>query len=252
MNAPLTRKAAVVLAAGKGKRMKSDLPKVLHTIKGRPMIAILLDTLVQTQFDRIIVVIGHEGEQVRAALAGYPVQFVWQRRQLGTGDAVKKTGELLGDFEGTTFVTVGDVPFLSGRSIRGLLDQHEACHATATCLSAIPADPKQYGRIVRHGDSDRLEAIIEYKDASEDIRSIREVNTGIFCFDNRRLFEALDEIRNDNVQREYYLTDVIKILHDKGLAVHVVPVSNPDEAEGINSVEELQNLARIFDARLSD
>ena len=243
------RKAAVVLAAGKGKRMKSDLPKVLHRIHGKPMVSILLDTLVAMKFDPIVVVIGHKGEMVKEALSSYPVRFVWQREQLGTGHAVMMARDELAGFEGTTLVVAGDVPFLSQESIQSLIEKHESTHSAATCLSAIFDDPAGYGRIVRDGDSDRLTQIIEHKDASEEVRHIREVNSGTFCFDNHLLLETLDKIGTDNAQGEYYLTDAVKILYDKGLPVSVAVAANPDEVKGVNSVDQLEQLERVFDNR---
>lgn len=241
--------AAIVLAAGKGKRMKSDLPKVLHEIHGRPMIKILLDTLATLKLDRTVVVIGHRGEEVEQALAGYPVSFAWQREQLGTGHAVMMTRELMADFDGLTLVVVGDAPFLSVSSVRKLLDMHHATRAVATCLSMILPDPAQYGRIVRDGTSDRLIDIVEFKDADEKVRRINEVNSGIFCFENRSLFSVIDRLDRGNAQQEYYLTDVVKIFNSNGLRVSVVPSDRPEEVLGVNSVEDLEELARKFPAR---
>lgn len=239
-------RACIVLAAGKGKRMKSDLPKVLHDINGQPIIRILLDTLNEVHFDRIVVVIGYKGEMVQEALKGYEVDFAWQREQLGTGHAVMMAKEHLGDFDGTTLVALGDVPFLSAASIERLFEIHEKNHATSTCLSAILDDASGYGRIVRKPGTDTLQEIVEDKDASPVIARIKEINTGTFCFDNRTLFDTLDMISNDNAQGEYYLTDTIKIMHDKGLRVSVVAADNPDEVRGINSVEQLNLLAKKF------
>ncbi|MDX9856223.1 MAG: NTP transferase domain-containing protein [candidate division Zixibacteria bacterium] len=239
-------RAAIVLAAGKGKRMKSDLPKVLHEIHGRPMIRILLDTLEPLAFDRTVVVIGFKGDLVEKALADYPVDFVWQHEQRGTGHAVMMARERLRDFDGTTLVCAGDVPFLTERSVRDLISVHERTKAAATCLSAIFDDPTGYGRIVRDGDSDFLRAIVEHKDASEEIQRIREINSGTFCFDNRRLFGVIDDIDDRNAQGEYYLTDAVKILHGKGLKVAVVTCREPDEVRGVNSKEQLEALAEKF------
>jgi bifunctional UDP-N-acetylglucosamine pyrophosphorylase/glucosamine-1-phosphate N-acetyltransferase len=243
-------RAAIVLAAGKGKRMKSDLPKVLHPINGRPIIAILLDSLLQLQLSQVVVVIGYMGEAVQKELTDYPVTFVWQRQQLGTGHAVQMAREVLGDFQGTTLVALGDVPFLTEATIRQLYTVHEDTGAAATCLSAVLEDPTGYGRIVRDGQSNRLRDIIEDRDTSIREQKIREINTGLFCFDNKLLFEVLAQVNNDNEQGEYYLTDTVKILHRKNLVVSVVTVENPDEALGVNSEEQLQLLARKFD-RLS-
>jgi len=242
-------KAVIILAAGQGKRMKSDLPKVLHRIDGTPIIRILLNRLIPMGFAKIVVVIGHQGEMVRNELTDYPVEFAWQREQLGTGHAVKMTQEIMGDFNGTTLVAAGDVPYLSQESIVGLFRTHQEAGAVATCLSAVFDDPTGYGRIVRDGDTDSLREIVEHKDASEEILKINEINSGTFCFDNQRLFATIDEIGQDNAQGEYYLTDAVKILHDKGLKVAVVAASNPDEVRGVNSVDQLQQLAEKFGDR---
>ncbi len=240
------KRAAIVLAAGKGKRMKSDLPKVLHEINGRPMIRMVLDTLRDLRFERIVVVIGHKGELVQEALRDYDVKFAWQREQLGTGHAVLMTSDLMADFDGTTLVAAGDVPFLSAGSIRNLFETHQSMGASATCLSALFADPTGYGRIVREDDSDILKEIVEHKDASEQIRAINEINSGTFCFDNQALFQALKQVGKDNAQGEYYLTDTIKIMHDNGLTVAVRTAENPDEVLGVNSVEQLEEVAGKF------
>ncbi len=242
-------RAAIVLAAGKGKRMKSDLPKVLHSINGRPIIQILLDTLAKLNFERIVIVIGYKGEMVKQALAGYPVDFVWQTEQLGTGHAVEMAREALADFSGTTLVALGDVPFLSADSIEQLFLAHESTAAAATCLSAVLDDASGYGRIIRRGETDILEAIVEEKDATDDQRAVNEINTGTFCFDNQILFDTLRGIDNRNAQGEYYLTDCIKILYDKGLRVSVKKLEDPSEGLGINSAEQLEALAQHFTDR---
>jgi len=237
------KKAAIILAAGKGKRMKSDLPKVLHRINDRPMIAILIDTLKKMQFDRIVVVIGHKGELVQEELADYKLEFAWQREQLGTAHAVQMATEQLADFEGVTLVVAGDVPYLSEQSIQRLMAVHNDTEASATCLTAIFDDPTGYGRVVRDGDSDYMKEIIEHKDASPEVLKIKEINSGTFCFDNKLLFETISDIDNSNVQQEYYLTDAVKIIHHRGLKVAVVAVDNPDEVSGVNSKEQLTKLA---------
>jgi bifunctional UDP-N-acetylglucosamine pyrophosphorylase / glucosamine-1-phosphate N-acetyltransferase len=241
-------KAAIILAAGKGKRMNSDLPKVLHEINGRPILGILLDTLTPLGFERICVVIGYQGELVEERLKSYPVTFAWQREQHGTGHAVMMTREQMADFDGTTLVLLGDVPLLTRQSIEHLFSVHESTSAVATCLTTFLGDPAGYGRIVR-GKGDCLQEIVEDRDASEEIRKIREINSGTFCFDNRSLFGVLDKLENKNVQSEYYLTDTVKIFHNNGLRVSVAVTGNPDEVRGINSVEQLSELAAIFAGR---
>ena len=182
-------RAAIVLAAGKGKRMKSEMPKVLHRIHNRSMIKMVLDTLTSLDFDKIVVVVGFKGEMVEKELANYPVSIVWQKEQLGTGHAVMMAADVLSDFDGTTLVALGDVPFLSSSTIESLFSKHLETDAKATCLSAVVEDPTGYGRIVRDGQSDILKEIVEHRDASEEIRRIDEINTGTFCFDNGMLFE---------------------------------------------------------------
>lgn len=240
------KKAAVILAAGQGKRMKSDLPKVLHEIHGMPMIRILLDRLIPIGINPVVVVIGHKGEMVRQELSEYPVAFVVQEQQLGTAHAVGMAEPVLRDFDGITLVAAGDVPFLSVKSVNDLLETHARSNAAATCLSAEFEDPTGYGRIIRRPGTDLIEDIVEHKDASEEIRKIREINTGTFCFDNRKLFDTIREIGNDNAQGEYYLTDAVKILHGKGYPVSVVKAGNPDEVRGVNSVDQLNDLAERF------
>jgi len=239
-------RAAIVLAAGKGKRMKSEMPKVLHEIDNRSMIKMVLDTLVELNFDKIVVVVGFKGEMVEKELADYPVSIVWQKEQLGTGHAVMMAADALSDFDGTTLVALGDVPFLSGATIESLFDKHTQTDARATCLSAILDDPTGYGRIVRDGETDILKEIVEHRDASEDVRRIDEINTGTFCFDNKMLFETLRGINNDNSQGEYYLTDCVKILYNDGFRVSVATAANADEGLGVNSVEQLERLAAKF------
>jgi len=237
-------RAAIVLAAGKGKRMKSDRPKVLHELNGRSLIKIALGTLAEVRLDRIVVVIGFKGEMVQEELQDQDVSFAWQTEQLGTGHAVLMTADTMRDFRGTTLVMLGDMPLLTAGSINRLFEIHQRTGAAATCLSAILDDPSGYGRIVREGQSDLLREIVEHKDASDEILAVKEVNTGTFCFDNQVLFEALDQVGNDNAQGEYYLPDTIKIMRDKGLSVAVVAATDGREGLGVNSIEQLEQLGR--------
>jgi len=244
--------AAIILAAGKGKRMKSDLPKVLHKINGKPLVQHLLDTLATIKFDRIVIVIGHKGEMVINELKGYKADFVWQREQLGTGHAVQMAEELLSDFDGTVLVAAGDVPFLSAESIQALISSHAKSGASATCLTADFDNPKGYGRIIRRPGTDILAEIIEEKDANDEVRRIKEINSGTFCFDAKDLFWALKEVKNSNAQKEYYLTDTIKILGRSGRLCCVWKAPDPLEISGVNSAEELAVLERSFLAKKNE
>ena len=200
-------------------------------------------------FQRVVVVIGHKGEMVREELKHYPVEYACQREQLGTAHAVLMTKEILADFDGTTLVAAGDVPLLSADSVKRLFEVHERTGASATCLSAEFEDPSGYGRILRDGDSDFLKEIVEHKDASEEIRQIREINSGTFCFANRALFEVLDQIDNKNAQGEFYLTDAVKIMHNKGLKVAVVKAESSEEVVGVNSRDQLEALEEKITGR---
>ncbi len=239
-------KAAVVLAAGKGKRMKSDLPKVLHKIKGRPMICYLIETLKGLDFDRIVVIVGHKGEMVIEEMKDHDVDFVWQKQQKGTGHAVLMTEELFKDYDGTILVTLGDAPLLTAKSIMTLFEIHTRNNAAATCLSAFVDNPEGYGRIIRKPGTDIVLDIVEDKDADESIKKISEINSGTFCFSCRDLFEALHFVKDDNVQKEYYLTDTIKILQNSGKICAVWAVPDSLEAEGVNDFKQLKDLEKAI------
>lgn len=228
---------AVVLAAGKGKRMASALPKVLHQICGRPMIAYVLDTLVQVGITSPIVVVGHGGEQVRAAL-GEGVRHAVQDEQLGTGHAVMQALPHLEDYTGTVLIIYGDVPFLRAETIETLLAHHRSQAAAATILTDLRDDPSGYGRVLRdaHGNVRR---IVEEPDASPEEREVREVNAGMYAIEVGALRDALRALTPANAQGEYYLTDAISALLDGVHTVAAVVVASSQEATGINSRAEL-------------
>lgn len=240
--------AAVVLAAGKGKRMNSDQPKVLHRIFGQPMIEHLLRTVTSLSIVKIVVVVGHQAELVKSALAHYGdgLDFVLQTEQHGTGHAVLVTENELADFEGDILVMAGDAPFLSAKTIENLVEVHHREKAAATVLSAVPSDAAGYGRVVRLPDSNLVDFIVEHKDATVEEKRIGEINSGTFCFASRFLFEALREIKAENSQGEYYLTDVMKILRQKGHKAAVYRVEDADEVLGVNSNEQLAYLENRF------
>ncbi len=229
--------AAVVLAAGKGKRMKSALPKVLHRICGRPMIAYVLDTLAALAVPSPIVVVGHEGEQVRAIL-GEGVRTVVQAEQLGTAHAVMQAMPLLEGFAGTVVILYGDVPLLRPETIDTLLAHHRAQGAAATVLTDVRDDPTGYGRIIRDGQGN-VRRIVEESDASREEREVREVNAGTYAFEAGALREALRAVRPANVQGEYYLTDAIDVLLRGGHVVAAIVATAAEECTGINSRREL-------------
>jgi len=230
--------AAVILAAGKGVRMKSDLPKVFHTLLGEPMLSYVLKSVAALKPKRTIVVVGHQRELIMDYYKDWPVTFVVQSEQLGTGHAVIQAEKELADFSGDVLVLAGDVPLLSVATLEKLVGFHQRHKAAVTDLTAELPDAGSYGRIVRAADGEFLR-IVEKKDASPAELAIKEFNTGTFCFDKKELVGALQEVRADNVQKEYYLTDTVEILRKKRLPVFAYLTSDPSETLGINTREEL-------------
>jgi bifunctional UDP-N-acetylglucosamine pyrophosphorylase/glucosamine-1-phosphate N-acetyltransferase/UDP-N-acetylglucosamine pyrophosphorylase len=230
---------AVVLAAGMGTRMKSDLPKVLCPVLGRPMIEFVLDALQQAGVQRMIAVIGYRAEDVRIALAGRKnVDFALQTERLGTGHAVKMAQDQLAGHDGPTIVVAGDSPMIQTQSVRKLLDHFHKQRPACLMGTLHKANPAGLGRIVRDG-AGQFAGIVEEKDATEAQRRITEVNMSTYIFDNRELLHALALLKNENRQREYYLTDCPGILRGEGKPVEALPVLQPCEALSINTVEEL-------------
>jgi len=236
----MTNRAAVVLAAGEGKRMKSDLPKVLHPLKGRPLLLWVLDAIAGAGLERTVVIIGHGGEEVRRAVGEREgVEFVWQREQRGTGHAVQQTASRFDGFDGAVVILSGDVPLVRPTTITDLLAAHEERGATATVVTTEMADPTGYGRILRDPEG-AVDRIVEEKDATDSIRRIREINSGTYAFDAARLFAVLPLLRDANASGEFYLTDTIALLRAEGLLVVPYPVGDGWEVFGINKPEHLR------------
>jgi bifunctional UDP-N-acetylglucosamine pyrophosphorylase/glucosamine-1-phosphate N-acetyltransferase len=234
----------VILAAGKGTRMKSARPKVLHRVAGRLMIEHVLARSAALAPRSTTVVVGHQSDQLRGALSGYPgLAFVVQEPQLGTAHALLTTEPVLGAAAGTLLLLSGDVPLISRNTLQTLVEVHATTGAAATVVTALVDDPRGYGRIVRSGK--QLAGIVEDKDATPAERGIREINAGIYAFALEGLFEAVRGIAAENTQREYYLPDLVAIYRRRGLGVATVTVSNPDEIRGINSRVELAAASRI-------
>ncbi|MGG3883924.1 bifunctional UDP-N-acetylglucosamine diphosphorylase/glucosamine-1-phosphate N-acetyltransferase GlmU [Brevibacillus panacihumi] len=240
---------AVVLAAGQGTRMKSKLHKVLHPVCGKPMVQHVVDTLVAMQVEDIVVVVGHGADAVRAEL-GDGITYALQEKQLGTAHAVQQAEPFLLDKEGTTFLLYGDVPLLSAQTLTALRAYHEEQQAAATVLTAVLNDPTGYGRIVRDSAGEVLR-IVEHKDASLQERAITEINTGIYCFDNRKLWNALKEVKNENAQGEYYLTDCVSILRNQHEKVVGFAAEDPDETMGINDRVQLADAEAYLRRRIA-
>ncbi|MDO9171058.1 MAG: NTP transferase domain-containing protein [bacterium] len=228
---------AVVLAAGKGTRMKSDLPKVLHRIGGRTLLDHVLGAVREAGVPRTVVVVGHAAELVEESCRAPDVAFALQRPQLGTGHAVQVAVPALAA-DGWTLVLAGDVPLLRPATLRRLVAATVDAQASASVLTCVVADAGAYGRIVKDG-AGRLRRIVEARDATPDELAIGEYNTGVFCFRTPDLVAALAKLRADNDQSEYYLTDTIAHLVADGRAVQAVAIDDPDEVVGINTVDEL-------------
>jgi bifunctional UDP-N-acetylglucosamine pyrophosphorylase/glucosamine-1-phosphate N-acetyltransferase len=231
----------VILAAGQGKRMYSQLPKVLHALAGRPMIEHVLAAADTLSPRRVCVVYGHGGERVREALAGPELAFARQEPQLGTGHAVQQALPVLSDAD-TTVVLYGDVPLIRGETLQRLV---ATASGRVAVLTAVLDDPRGYGRIIRGADG-RVAEIVEEKDASEAQKAIREINTGLMALPTAKLERWLGQLENNNAQREYYLTDVVKLAQRDGVAVEAVGVSDATETLGVNSRAQLAQLERLY------
>ncbi|MFF3025349.1 bifunctional UDP-N-acetylglucosamine diphosphorylase/glucosamine-1-phosphate N-acetyltransferase GlmU [Gottfriedia sp. NPDC057948] len=228
----MSNKYAIVLAAGKGTRMKSKLYKVLHPVCGKPMVQHVVDHVMSVGVQNIVTVVGHGAELVKTQIGDHS-EYALQAEQLGTAHAVIQAAPMLKDKEGTTLVICGDTPLISPETIQSLFDEHERLQAKATILTAHLEDSTGYGRIIR-GENGSVLKIVEHKDASPEELTVQEINTGTYCFDNKALFEALNEVNNNNAQGEYYLPDVIEILKAKGEIVAAYKTANFDETLGVN------------------
>ena len=238
---------AVVLAAGKGTRMRSDLPKVLHELAGRPLLEHVLASARLAGIDRTVVVVGHQAERVRAACAADDLEFVVQEPQLGTGHAVMVAVPALRE-SGWTVVLAGDVPLLRAATLRRLVERAVADAAAAVVLTCVVADAGAYGRIVKDAAGD-LQRIVEARDASPAELAIGEYNSGVYCYRTDRLVAALSGLTTGNAQGEYYLTDTIGWLTSRGERVRTLVTDDPAETIGINTVDELQAAERLLAAR---
>ncbi|SFJ87504.1 bifunctional UDP-N-acetylglucosamine pyrophosphorylase / Glucosamine-1-phosphate N-acetyltransferase [Paenibacillus sp. UNC496MF] len=239
---------AIVLAAGQGKRMKSKLYKVLHPVCGKPMVAHVLRTVRDADCSRTVVVVGHGAETVRSYL-GEGAEFVLQEQQLGTGHAVLQAEPLLGGEEGTTVILYGDTPLVTSETIQALLCSHAETGAAATVLTAVVPNPQGLGRIIRD-EAGNVLRIVEQKDCTPEQARITEINTGMYAFDNKKLFQALAQVTNHNAQGEYYLTDVMEILKNAGEAVGAYRTADYAEGVGVNDRVGLGEAEALMRARI--
>lgn len=228
---------AVILAAGKGTRMRAAEPKAAVRVGGRPMAARVAGAMRGAGVTRIIAVVGHRAADVRAAI-GPGIEYVVQDQQLGTGHAAKCAQIALADYEGPVIVAYADIPLLTERDIAHLVERHLLSDADATMLTAVLAEPGTLGRIIR-GPDGSVQGIVEARDASQEQLRIREINVGVYCFEAPLLFELLGELKNDNAQSQYYLTDVIGLLVGRGCRVEAISLESAHNGMGVDTVEDL-------------
>jgi bifunctional UDP-N-acetylglucosamine pyrophosphorylase/glucosamine-1-phosphate N-acetyltransferase len=243
--------AAVILAAGKGTRMRSESAKVLHRLHGRPMVIFPVEAARAVGAEKIVLVVGHQADKVRKTVEKQEgdVLFVLQRHQLGTAHAVLQARRALNKFSGTVLILCGDVPLLTKDTLEALLDHHRRSGASVTVLTSRPPDPSGYGRVIRDAEG-RVAGIVEEADTGDAEKKIGEINTGIYCVESDFLFDALDAVRTDNAQREYYLTDIVGEAARRGLTVCAYELADHREATGINTPEQLDEAHHILRQRL--
>jgi len=238
--------AVVILAAGLGTRMKSDRAKVLHEIHGKPMISYVVDTARAVAGNQLVIVVGHQAEQVKRTVADQAdVLYAHQHEQLGTGHAVMCAMPILPEAARHVVILCGDVPLLRKTTLRRFVEEHRFPNRTLSVLAARVNNPKGYGRIIKAPDG-TVTGIVEEADATQAQKSINIVNTGIYCVDRHFLTFALEQIQADNAQGEYYLTDIVNIAHREGMNIGVTIGNDPDEFIGINSREQLKAVEQLM------
>lgn len=247
----MTDYAAIVLAAGKGTRMKSNRCKVLHEIAGRPMISYVLDSARTVDIQKICLVVGHQADKVKEILEGQGLDFQLQEPQLGTGHAVESARNSMVDFSGHILILCGDIPLVKSSTLKSFIQYHEERQSRLTVMTASVGIPRGYGRIIRTEDG-LVERIVEEKDADETQRSINEINAGVYLVESGLLFELLKRLKPNNAQNEYYLTDIIQEANNDGEAVNGYCIDDFSEASGINSRADLAFVSRKIYERISD
>ena len=241
--------ATIILAAGKGTRMKSDLAKVLHPIDGKPMLSFPVAVAREVGSREVVVIVGYQAELIEEVMKDEGLVFITQKEQLGTGHAVLQARGHFRSFEGTILILCGDVPLLRSRTVRELIAFHRAERAAVTVMTTVLEDPAGYGRVVKSGGGGIVK-IVEARDATEEERQIREINTGIYCAEAPFLFEAVGEIDNHNAQGEFYLTDIVAVALRKGKKACSFIAADHREVMGINTQGELEEAEKVL--RLAD
>jgi bifunctional UDP-N-acetylglucosamine pyrophosphorylase/glucosamine-1-phosphate N-acetyltransferase len=245
-----TSTRVIVLAAGKGTRMKSELPKVLHPLAGRPLIDYAIASAAEIRPERVVLVVGHGAEQVRAH-CGSGVEYVLQQPQLGTGHAVQQALPYFFGFDGDVVITYGDMPLLAGATLARLCAVRSAAGCACTVLTARRDPPPAFGRIVRDA-SGRFARIVEDRDCTAEQKQISEVNIGVYCYRAAPLVTALGKLRNHNAQGEYYLTDVLELMVAAGESVETVVLDDLEQTLGVNSIDDLAQVEIVLARRRAD
>ncbi len=251
---------AVILAAGKGTRMKSEKPKVVHQVMGKPMVYYSIEAAINAGCEKVCVIVGYKADEVKQSVKeAYQslgreerlleqVSYVFQEEQLGTGHAVKCAADFIGD-DGDLIVLCGDTPLVTAETLSGAVSQHILSGNGVTVISAMLDDPFGYGRIIR--DDKGLSRIVEQKDASEEEQAVKEVNSGMYIFKCGALNKALDMITNDNAQGEYYLPDTIEIIKEMGYTVDAAVMEDATQIKGVNTLTQLAEAETIMRGKLS-
>lgn len=246
--------AAVIMAAGQGKRMKNpDKAKVMHELAGTPLVGHVVALARELDCDPVVVVVGHQREHVTSYLHALDasIGIAVQAEQLGTAHAVLTTEDALADFHGDVVILSGDAPMTRPSTLRAALALHRERGAAVTVLTAVLPDATGYGRVIRD-DNGAIIRIVEHKDASEDERAVREINSGIYVFDRALLFDALHRVGNDNAQGEYYLPDVFAIFQREGRVMVPCVVDDIDEIRGVNTIEQLEEMEMLYTRRAAE
>ena len=232
----------IILAAGKGTRMNSELPKVLHLLKNKPLLSHVIDTSKKLSPDKIIVVVGYKKELVINEFKHDNIEFVEQKQLMGTADAIKNCLPALENCNGDVLILSGDVPMIQENTLKQFFNHHNKCQALGSLISTSLDDPTGYGRVIKT-ETNQLIEIVEHKDANEQQRAVQEINSGIYIFDSQTLIDKIPLIKNDNMQKEYYLPDIFNFIDKSQTSIY--KTDNHSEISGVNTLEQLKELETI-------
>lgn len=245
----MRKTAAIILAAGKGVRMKSNVPKALCELSGKPMVEFLIDAALGCGIKDIVVIGGYKIELLKKRLSAYDIKFIEQKKLLGSGDAVKQAKKYFKNFKGTILVLYADTPLIKGATIKQMLKIHVRLKVAATLLTIKLTDAKEYGRILRDKNK-KISAIVEHTDIDKALDNSGEINVGAYCFDSKKLFEGLENIKKNKKKGEYYLTDIVEYFYKKGCLISFYTTKDMDEIKGINRREDLVVAEGVLKARI--